>query len=220
LCIQADGYHLIEPETAAQRADTLHFAPTIDLVGAVAAANGRVSILDIGCGGGQYASMLDAAGVMHTYVGTDLDLALLTRARSFYGRGTRIVADAYNQPFSKRSFDVVAAFGIAFLLQDMFSFVAEVLRLAKHLAMVNVNVPPLGVTSLRTHSEGNTYHWMVTLDYCREELARRSLPLPDMALGWETPVDPGQPIPSFRAPESRYQVTLVWKKTSLQGQRS
>jgi hypothetical protein len=164
--------------------------------------------------------MLDAGGVPHKYVGTDLNHHLLAKAQVYYGTGTRIVADACRQPFPEKSFDVVTAYGIAFLLPDAVAFIRNALQLARRLALINVNAPPPGVTSMRTHAEGDVFHWMGRTDFFRERLAACGLPGPDHVLGWETPIEGRQAIPSFRGPESRLQMTLVWVEQSLRGEGS
>ena len=93
---------------------------------AARAAHGK-RVLELGCGAGQGLGMLGAAAT--AVVGGDYSLALLTSARSHYGRRfplVRLSADAL--PFPGAAFDLVLCFEASYYVPDMTQGFKEIVR--------------------------------------------------------------------------------------------
>ena len=70
--LQADNIFLCDKNTIAIRSDTLQFGPPVDLIANMAKSSDRLlTILDCGCGSGQFSAMLKANNIPHKYTGLD-----------------------------------------------------------------------------------------------------------------------------------------------------
>ena len=88
-------------------------------------------VLDVGCGGGFLSNPLALAG--HDVVGVDLSEQSLEVARRYdkSGRVHYQLADAYELPFSAKSFDVVCAMDFLEHVEDPSKAIAEFSRVLK-----------------------------------------------------------------------------------------
>lgn len=208
-----DGYHRIDDETALRRGDNIHFGPTLDLLKILASRLDRPPLLlDCGCGGGQLGAMLRAHDVPNRYVGLDLNFDQLRVGRDFYAKGDYLAADATALPFGSQAFDAVVSQGVLFILPEMWTAVKELYRVASHLVVLNLNVAPLGATTMRLHYGGkdDAFMWMPNLQYCLDRFAALGLPEPAASILWETPEDVGHDRKVYRGLTHRFNASFAW----------
>jgi len=100
-------------------------------------ANGRVRILDIGCGAGANALELSAFGDV-TASDRSLDALAFVRAR---GLTSVVAAEAPFLPFADGTFDIVTAYDVVEHVEDDRTFVTELARVLAPGGALAVHVP-------------------------------------------------------------------------------
>lgn len=91
--------------------------------------SGVKTILDVGCGPGVYAEMLNEEG--YDVTGVDYAQAALEKARKRVPEARFVLADGYRLPYERDSFDLVISIGALQCLKDHRAFTRELGRVAK-----------------------------------------------------------------------------------------
>jgi ubiquinone/menaquinone biosynthesis C-methylase UbiE len=107
----------------------------------VGIANGH-SVLDVGCGFGDFSGWLERQGVEVAYTGVDINPRLIDTARKRYPRARFEVVDLQESTFSE-SFDFVvssSAFNLKLQTIDNYTFASDMLRRAYAVARRGVAV--------------------------------------------------------------------------------
>lgn len=106
---------------------------------------GKKSILDVGCGDGVHAHVLEAAHDTPgdtDYTGIDISTAALTTARGRSSHAVLIHADALNIPMKDNVFDTVFSYGVLAYTDDPEKGVREMARVTKPGGLVGLWLCP------------------------------------------------------------------------------
>lgn len=103
------------------------------------------TVLDVGCGPGNYCDILLKKGFDVT--GVDYSPNMLKRAEKNAPGATYLQANAYHLPFEDKSFDLVVSIGVMQCLSDEEKFISEICRVAKRYVILS--------TLRRTHRVKN-----------------------------------------------------------------
>ena len=139
------------------------------------------TVLDVGCGPGNYCELFAKKGFIVT--GMDYSSVMISYARGKLKNKARfIVADCYNIPFKKESFDLVVSIGVLQCISDYQKAIEELKRTTKKYIILSTLIRNREVSDINQYLKNKLSKdsWP-TMDYHPSEL----LPLFD---GFETEV--------------------------------
>ncbi len=110
-----------------QRPQLKLHASSIDL----AELSGDESVLDIGCGNGQYLAELVRRGHRGLFCGADLSEGILRTAGAAAGDAPLLVSDAQTLPFASDSFDIVLSMHMLYHVPDRAQALVEMRRVLR-----------------------------------------------------------------------------------------
>lgn len=93
------------------------------------------TILDVGCGPGNYCKFLSEAGFNVT--GVDYSEEMIKRAKKNAPKAKIMVGDGYNLPFKDNSFDIVLCIGVLTCVSDYKKFAEEIKRVTKKILIIS-----------------------------------------------------------------------------------
>ncbi len=107
-----NGYHPHALFWSSREVQEVRFKIIADIgIGANANANGRDSILDVGCGFGDFAAYLERQNISTSYTGIDISADLLAEGRRQYPDLKLLQADLFEFDPKPQSFDYVTLSG-------------------------------------------------------------------------------------------------------------
>lgn len=97
--------------------------------------NTNQTVLDVGCGPGNYCKLLSESGFKVT--GIDYSQEMINRAKLNAPKAKLLIGDGYNLGFNNKSFDIVLSIGVLTCVSEYKKFVEEMKRVAKKTIIIS-----------------------------------------------------------------------------------